>query len=191
MDSGETAVALIAQAVKACQTLAKAPPEAAITEFSYRLLEEEPSMTFGDTQLFWRKFTAGQLNDKPFSFAGPGLPEIMECWERFQMLRAGEFERKHEQRKMEGQKINKDANEFYRAYLERAEREAEQRQQRRERIARHQAEAKAYRDLVAIDYKRYLRACEQRGLRAEYALAFLTLPQYLIDRQAIHSYLIK
>jgi hypothetical protein len=190
MDHNEAGVALIAQAVVACRTLAKAPPEAAITEFSYRILEDYPSMTFGDTQLFWRKFTAGELNDKAFSFAGPGLPEIMECWERFQMQRAGEFERKHEHRKAEGQKMTKEASEFYRAYIERANAEHEQRQQRRERLAKKNAEIKAHEGVVFTDYKRYLRACEDRGLTQEQGAGFLSYPQYLLDRQCIHAYLV-
>lgn len=183
MDSTETSVALIAQAVASCRTLSKPPPEAAITEFCYRVMEEYPSFTFADLTLFWRKFTAGELNDKPFSFAGPGLPELMACWEAFQMQRAGVFEQKHEAKKK--QDALKDApDEFWQKYSDSINKAIKPAvSERNEMIVQRQKERAEHARIITSDYNRYLSACESRGLTREQAAARLSYDQYLLDRQ--------
>ena len=182
--------ALMSQAEQMCEALSKPPPMAAIVEFANRVLEEDKSMTLADLQLFWRRFSAGQLNDRPFSFAGPGLPEIMEAWDAFKMQRSGYFEDRHERRKSEVaeiQRLQGSMEDIYKKAIERATIERNAFLEKKYRREQQEAEAAQYTRVVAKDYSRYLEACERRGLDKPLAARALTYDQYLIDRKTLHK----
>lgn len=190
MDKGQVAGALVQQAVKATEVMGKPPVTRAIHEFSARMIEDRAGYTLADTQLFWRRFTEGRYGKH---FGTPGLMELQDAWEQFEMERAGHFEQEHERRKggYLGPRIGEEVDmmELYQKAVQEAWEEDQKRRERLEKIRLGHQRRKDETMEFTRCYNRYLEATRARGLSDAQAAAFLPFEQYLLDRRTLRSLL--
>ena len=189
MEPVQVAGALVQQAVKATEVMGKPPVTRAIHEFAARMIEDRSAYTLADTQLFWRRFTEGRYGKH---FGTPGLMELQDAWEQFEMERAGHFEQEHERRKGEylGSRSGEvDMMKLYEKALQEAHEEDQRRRERLEKIrVGHQRRKDETMEYTRC-YNRYLEAARARGLSDAQAAGFLPFEQYLLDRRTLRGLL--